>query len=295
MYTGWTVAKGMTHGSLFSGIGGFDLAAEWMEWTNVFHCEINEYCNKILNQHFPHAKSYADITTTDFSEWKGRCDIITGGFPCQPYSQAGKRKGKQDDRHLWPEMLRAIGEIQPAWIVGENVPGLLNWERGVVLAEIKTDLEAQGFEVFTPLVLPACGKNAPHRRDRLWIIAYAAGNTGNNGIGNEGQNAQSLSEKRFNEFIVVANSSAPGLQITSWTKQQFISGKTKSFKGSEPGGTFTEANGWRNFPTQSPVCGGDDGVSNRVDRIKALGNAIVPQIAFEIFKVIEQINQWQKV
>lgn len=163
----------MTHGSLFSGIGGFDLAAEWMGWENVFHCEWDEFCQKILKHYWPNAKSYGDITKTDFSEWRGRIDIVSGGFPCQPYSTAGKRKGKDDHRHLWPEMLRAITEIQPTWVVGENVPGLLNWNRGMVLAEIKADLEAAGFEVFPPVMLPACGKNAPHRRDRLWIVAHA--------------------------------------------------------------------------------------------------------------------------
>src|SRR5688572_21332341 len=166
----------MTHGSLFSGIGGFDLAAEWMGWENVFHCEWNEFGQKILKYYWPHAKSYGDITKTDFTEWRGKVDIVSGGFPCQPYSTAGKRKGKEDDRHLWPEMLRAIREIQPNWIVGENVSGLLNWQRGLVLDEIKADLENSGFEIFPSLVLPACGKNAPHRRDRLWIVAYSQSN-----------------------------------------------------------------------------------------------------------------------
>lgn len=167
----------LKHASLFSGIGGFDLAAEWMGWENVFHCEINKYCQQILKQNFPKSILYEDIKKTDFKEWNGKIDIISGGFPCQPYSNAGKRKGKEDDRHLWPEMLRAIREVQPAWIVGENVAGLLNWNGGMVLSEIKTDLENSGFEVFPPCILPACGKNAPHRRDRLWIVAYSRHNS----------------------------------------------------------------------------------------------------------------------
>ena len=115
----------LTHGSLFSGIGGFDLAAEWMGWTNVFHCEINEFCTRILNHHFPNAEHYADITKTDFTPWRGRIDVLSGGFPCQPFSLAGQRKGADDDRYLWPQMLRAIREIQPSWVVGENVAGIL--------------------------------------------------------------------------------------------------------------------------------------------------------------------------
>lgn len=115
----------MTHASLFSGIGGFDLAAEWMGWHNAFHCEINGFCTKILNYHFPDAEHYTDITRTDFSKWRGRIDVLSGGFPCQPFSLAGQRKGADDNRYLWPQMLRAIREIRPTWVVGENVAGIL--------------------------------------------------------------------------------------------------------------------------------------------------------------------------
>ena len=131
----------MTHGSLFSGIGGFDLAAEWMGWENIFHCEISEFPRQILKYHFPNSICYEDIKKTDFTKHRGEIDIISGGFPCQPYSQAGKRKGKEDDRHLWPEMLRVIREVQPRFVVGENVSGLLTWNNGMVFHEIITDLE----------------------------------------------------------------------------------------------------------------------------------------------------------
>ena len=162
----------MTHGSLFSGIGGFDLAAEWMGWQNVFHCEWNTFGQRVLKFYWPDAISYHDITKTDFTIHRGRIDILTGGFPCQPYSMAGKRLGKEDDRHLWPEMLRAIREIQPRWVVGENVLGLVNWSNGLVFHEVQADLEAEGYEV-QPFVLPAVSVNAPHRRDRVWFVAYA--------------------------------------------------------------------------------------------------------------------------
>jgi DNA-cytosine methyltransferase len=162
----------MKHGSLFSGIGGFDYAAQLMGWENVFHCEWNEFGQRVLNYYWPKAISYNDITKTDFTIHRGTIDVLTGGFPCQPYSQAGKRLGKEDERHLWPEMLRAIREIQPTWIVGENVFGLINWNGGLVFDEIQTDLETQGYEV-QAYVLPACGVNAPHRRDRIWFVAYS--------------------------------------------------------------------------------------------------------------------------
>jgi len=168
----------MTHGSLFSGIGGFDLAAEWMGWENVFHCEWNKFGQQVLHYYFPKAICYEDITKTDFTIHRGTIDILTGGFPCQPYSSAGKRLGKEDERHLWPEMLRAIREIRPRWIVGENVRGLTNWNGGMVFDEVQSDLEAEGYEV-TPFLLPACAVNAPHRRDRIWFVAFK--NTNENG------------------------------------------------------------------------------------------------------------------
>jgi len=117
----------LTHGSLFSGIGGFDYAAEQMGWENLFHCEWNPFGRKILNYYWPQATSYEDITKTNFTIWRDRIDLISGGFPCQPYSAAGKRLGKEDERHLWPQMLRAIKEIKPSWVVGENVHGIVNW------------------------------------------------------------------------------------------------------------------------------------------------------------------------
>ena len=122
----------MTHGSLFSGIGGFDLAAQWLGWENIFHCEINPFCQIVLKYHFPNSIQHHDITKTDFTIYRGRIDVLTGGFPCQPFSVAGKQLGTEDDRHLWPEMLRVIREVAPEWIVGENVRGLVNWSGGLV-------------------------------------------------------------------------------------------------------------------------------------------------------------------
>ena len=160
----------MNHGSLFSGIGGFDLASQWMGWNNVFHCEIEEFPRKILEYYWPQAKSYEDIKQTDFSIWRGKIDILSGGFPCQPYSTAGKRQGKNDSRHLWPEMYRAIQEIRPRWVVGENVRGIVSWNEGLVFDEVCAELENEGYEVI-PFVLPAAGINAPHKRERVFFIA----------------------------------------------------------------------------------------------------------------------------
>jgi DNA (cytosine-5)-methyltransferase 1 len=277
----------MKHGSLFSGIGGFDLAAEWIGWENMFHCEWNPFGQKVLKYYWPNAISYGDITKTDFNVHRGKIDILTGGFPCQPYSTAGTRKGKEDNRHKWPQMLRAIREIQPTWVVGENVPGLLNWERGMVLAEIKADLEAAGFEVFPPIVLPACGKNAPHKRERLWIIAYSNGNGQHRSNGKHEVNTgerRKYAQRNTYESVTNGNDSYATINGCEIGERFSI---RETFQFTKSIGVGSGGEGWDIEPG---ICGVDDGVSNRVDRIKALGNAIVPQVAYEIFKAIEKIN-----
>jgi len=194
----------MTHIGLFEGIGGFSLAARWMGWETIAWCEWNEFGQKVLKHHFPNAKPHGDITKTDFNVYRGQCDILTGGFPCQPYSAAGKRLGKEDDRHLWPEMLRAIREIQPSWVVGENVRGLTNWNGGMVFDEVQADLEAEGYEVL-PFLLPACAVNAPHRRDRIWFVAY-----NNSFIRGTGRDAEPGEQSRHRESHADSNSQNDG-------------------------------------------------------------------------------------
>lgn len=272
----------MTHGSLFNGIGGFQLAAHWMGWENVMHCEIDEFCNKVVKKHFPNSIQHGNIKTTDFSIYRGRIDIITGGFPCQPYSTAGKRKGSEDDRHLWPEMLRAIREISPRWVVGENVRGLTNWNGGLVFDQVQAELEAEGYEVL-PFLLPACSVRAPHRRDRIWFIAYTAGYSCYYESGNERHKAQAVQENGFNEPVIAANTNNKRLQ-----RRQVIGGFRAVRENTSEQFTGFLPSDWQDFPTQPPLCGRDDGISDRVDRVEALGNAIVPQVALQIFKAIEQ-------
>ncbi len=199
----------MKHGSLFSGIGGFDLAADWMGWENVFHCEIAEFPRKILNHYWPNAECHEDIKKTDFTKYRGTVDIISGGFPCQPYSAAGKRLGKEDDRHLWPEMLRVIREVKPQWVVGENVRGLLNWNGGMVFHEVCADLENIGYEV-QAFIIPASGINAPHQRERLWIVANSRHNAERktaSSITNEGEQSSIIhtSEQSRNKSAIFNN------------------------------------------------------------------------------------------
>src|SRR6185312_4373841 len=135
----------MTHGSLFSGIGGFDLAAEWMGWENKFHCEWNEFGQKVLNYYWPEAECFGDITKTDFKKYNGTIDIISGGFPCQPNSRAGKQNFEKDERFLWPEMLRVFKEVQPTWGVPENVPGIIDSE--YTIRTICSDFASIGYDL----------------------------------------------------------------------------------------------------------------------------------------------------
>ena len=203
----------MIHASLFSGIGGFDLAASIVGWQNKFHCEIDPFCQKVLQYHFPEAITLKDITKTDFRIYENTIDIISGGFPCQPFSQAGKRKGSNDSRYLWREMFRAICEIKPKYIIAENVYGLLNIEKGLVFQSVLTDLESQGYEVQS-YIIPAAGKNAPHQRSRLFIIGIhpkrnIVTNTSSNGSHHESQTIN----KRKNTKCEKWNSTIKGLGI----------------------------------------------------------------------------------
>lgn len=320
-----------THGSLFSGIGGFDLAAQWMGWHNAFHCEIDPFGQKILKYYWPCAKSYADITTTDFSEWRGKIDILTGGFPCQPYSTAGLRKGTDDSRHLWPHMLRAIQEIRPTWIVGENVLGLVNWNEGMVFNEVHADLEIEGYEVQS-FVLPACGINAPHKRERVWIVAYSENNrcgrwqdadTRNAGELYTGQSERHKADggEPFGRSLSASHahgqrcterhlSDLPGhtrrhpwvgssqsAHAQSERLQERDAQQSRPDSRSQRPQRCDGAPGWQSFPTQSPVCFGDDGLSGKLDgiafpswrnaSIKGAGNAIVPGIALKLFQAVE--------
>jgi DNA (cytosine-5)-methyltransferase 1 len=320
----------MNHASLFSGIGGFDLAAEWMGWTNVLHCERDPFCQRVLQYHFPNAKTYNDVKTFDGTEWRGRVDILTGGFPCQPYSSAGKRLGKDDERHLWPQMCRIISEVAPAYVVGENVRGLLNWNGGVVFEEVCADLEAMGYEVWTG-ILPAAGVGAPHRRDRVWWVATNSNNYRT--MRGSQRDASQGGTQRLQERDAVQRSDESGSLRVAANAESAIGKRTSDSRSRRDGfadncGHRDAANAdgnqrpegrmhkarpnkaarhtrpcdarpdtWQNFPTQPPVCGGDDGLLRELDgitfskwraeSIKAYGNAIVPQVAYQIFKAIQ--------
>jgi DNA (cytosine-5)-methyltransferase 1 len=292
----------MNHGSLFSGIGGFDLAAEWMGWNNIFHCEIESFPRKILNYYFPNAITYEDIKQTDFSIHRGQIDILTGGFPCQPYSAAGQRKGKEDERHLWPEMLRVIREIQPRWVVGENVLGLVNWSEGLVFEEVQLDLEAEGYEV-QAFILPASAKNAPHRRDRVWFVAYSnERDDGRAARKDERDSGTERVQERDTVRQFVESGEVQRNAPDSNKERLHTSPANRELERERFRGLHQQGEHWKDFPTQSPIRLRDDGISTELDgitfskwrreSIKGYGNAIVPQVVYEIFKTIEE---WERM
>ena len=385
-----------THASLFSGIGGAELAASWMGWSNVFHCEIQEFPRRVLEYWYPNSKSYEDITKTDFTPWRGKIDVLTAGFPCQPFSLAGQRRGADDDRYLWPEALRAIREVQPSWFVGENVAGLITMvqpgedvavgrtddifeenhifrkEQRFTLDEICEGLEREGYAV-QPFVVPACAVGAPHRRDRIWIVANrsdAGPETlqcgGKDGVHAAGFAADAVCAGRQKYHAASepvktqladrqsdTEKSAPHPDGDGHTPRKACSGaegcrrrdipkpgerrdeteRSDRFPGLSRDATYTQRirryeselydgksekaqqeecreqqfvgtacpqGWWRDFPTQSPVCDRNDGVSLglagitfprwRAEAVKALGNAWVPQVAYEIFRAIEKVE-----
>lgn len=287
----------MKHLDLFSGIGGFAIAAESV-WPDVEHtfCEIDPFCQAILKKHWPNSYIHDDIRTltnassqrarmeeSDTSRqerkdtntpqstlvrqgnWTGNAkgfatgiDLLTGGFPCQPFSGAGKRKGTSDDRHLWPEMRRVIQEFSPRYVVAENVRGILSIDSGMVFESVCTDLEALGYEV-QPVVIPACAVNAPHRRDRVWIVAYSNHESVNVGCGRR------EAAGHYREL----DREGPAKKWNLWNEN------------------------WPEVATR--LCRVDDGLPSRISRprgwrnaaLKAYGNAIVPQVAEQILRSIQ--------
>jgi DNA (cytosine-5)-methyltransferase 1 len=277
-----------------------------MGWENVFQCEKEEYCQRVLRFYWPKARLYGDVREFDATIFRGTIGVLSGGFPCQPFSVAGKRKGTADDRYLWPEMYRIINEVRPRWVVGENVLGLLNWRRGMVFEQVQVDLEAAGYEVWT-YILPAAGIGAPHRRDRIWIVAYAGGD-GRGGypatadIGGRGDEKRMEGQHDIDEL--------PGARISADTGgdgcKRGMHQEGIEETGERVGERYSRCSWhtWQNFPTQSPVCPGDDGFPGRLDgltfsawryqSLRGAGNAVVPGVVLQLFKTIERMGRYEK-
>lgn len=333
----------LTHLSLFTGIGGLDLAAEAAGFRTVGQCEWADYPTKILEKHWPDVPRWRDIRTLTAEDFHAKTglrtvDVISGGFPCQPFSVAGKRQGRHDDRYLWPEMCRVIDELRPTWVVGENVAGLLSMAEPVgrphleshtfsrladddhyeavytqqermLLGGILQDLEAVRYAV-QPFVVPACAVGAPHRRDRLFIVAHAnsRGCMDRKYEKHTAETGEQTQRKPCGRSEDVADTDPKGLQGFQ-QHDAYSASRAKESHGptgecgenvSNPACKLRQWNvkAWRRrtgladgswWSTEPGVGRVADGVPNRVDRLKCLGNAVVPAQAYPIFRAIAEV------
>jgi DNA (cytosine-5)-methyltransferase 1 len=314
----------LTHLDLFSGIGGFALAAKWNGYRTVGFCDNEPYAQAVLKKHWPEVPCHKDIREVRGDLYAG-VTLLTGGFPCQPFSVAGKQRGKDDNRYLWPEMLRVIREARPAWIIGENVAGIVN----LALDTVCADLEAEGYEV-EPVIIPACAVDAAHRRDRVWIIARNVGDTqldgyaAAQGFGKlldqpEKQRGQ-VEERKFagagGSPANVANSDRGQLSqrepegqsvqvsgeggervgdVADTISQRRCGGNSEGEYaedvGQSPGHPWHNPGGVATWLPEPDVGRVAHGVPNRVAKLRGLGNAIVPQVAAEIIRNINIIME----
>lgn len=265
----------MRHLDLFSGIGGFALAATWTwkeDYETVAFVERESFCQRVLAKHWPSVPILGDVRECIDQDF-GKIDLLTGGFPCQPFSNAGKQKGKEDDRYLWPTMLEIIAQQRPTWIIGENVPGII----GMALDQVLLDLENQSYASRT-FIVPACGTDAPHRRDRIWIVANSQGERLEGRIDVEDQQKEDvrLLSARPGERSgtrPVANTSRKLLHRGGPRAKQ--NGRSESADSSQ-------------WPAEPGVGRVANGIPSQVDRLRGLGNAIVPQVAANLMSFVKK-------
>ena len=271
---------------LFSGIGGFSLGLESTGYfETVAFCEKDEFCKKVLQKHWSQLKIYDDVRS--LHDTKIQADVVTGGFPCQAFSQAGLQKGRTDDRWLWNEMFDVIKQVKPRWVIGENVQGIINIEEGMVLRQVQNDLEGEGFKVQC-FIIPASGIGAWHNRNRVWILACNISDT--NSIRHRKGNSTRCADEEWTFLPREQEGGEMGSKTercsnVSDTDKQRTQVQTKGKKSSIKLSRSKSKETW--WETESRVCGVPDGVSYGVDRdrakrIKALGNSIVPQITRQI-------------
>ena len=312
-----------THLDLFSGIGGFALAAKWNGYRTVGFCDNEPYAQAVLKKHWPEVPCHKDIREVRGELYAG-VTLLTGGFPCQPFSVAGKQRGKDDNRYLWPEMLRVIQEAKPAWIIGENVAGIVN----LALDQVCADLEGQGYEV-EPIIVPACAVDAPHRRDRVWIVGHSKldGLAACKTIGglfdeseeqrgkieewessgtscassdvadtNGGQFSERESERK--SVQISGEGSQRICDVANAISQRGCGGNSEREYAEDAGQSSRDSRDnsrgmatWLPEPNVGRVA---HGVPNRVAKLRGLGNAIVPQVASEIIRCINRIMEDNK-
>ena len=276
----------LTHLSLFSGIGGLDLAAEWAGFTTVGQCEFADYPTKVLEKHWPDVPRWRDIRTLtkeSFYERTGirTVDVISGGFPCQPFSVAGKQKGKGDDRYLWPEMLRVITELRPRCVVGENVPGIIK----IAAGQVVKDLERAGYHVVV-FNFEAAAVGAWHRRSRVFFTGLADVADAD-GSGLQGRKQPETPDAA--EDAGEQPSRGPAGECSEAVYDAMRSGCAGDARW-EKSQELADGRCWADEPDVGRVA---HGIPARVDRLKCLGNAVVPQQAYPIFRALkEELDRW---
>jgi len=293
----------LTHLSLFTGIGGIDLAAEWAGFKTVGQVEIDEFATKVLEKHWPNVPKWGDIrefTAEEFYNKTGlrTVDLISGGFPCQPFSVAGKQKGKRDERYLWPEMLRVIREIKPTWVLAENVPGILR----IAGKTVCEDLEREGYAVAI-FDFEAAAVGAPHRRERVFFVAHTRCPLRQRTVlekENEdeiGERFANITERPSCTPPFVADTTGEGLEGAKWqelerTGKRFADGSWWAVEprlgGMVDGLSYWLHEYWRVEPDIPRVA---NGIPNRIHRLKCLGNAVVPQQVYPILLAIAKIEK----
>ena len=274
----------MRHVDLCSGIGGFALGFEWAGLSSpILFCDIEKWSRKILAKHWPDVPIAEDVKelANDPDGLVPDCDILTAGYPCQPFSFAGERRGSEDDRHIWPYILSIVKAKRPTWCVYENVYGHVS----MGLSEVLFDLEREGYAA-RPFIVPACAVDAPHRRDRVWIIARNVGDTKNerHNSGSDAKRKRSKDQQKQRLGVRsklsgsgedVANTFGGRQQGSAEKQVQGFTNKSRqSFRGSQKPST--------RWPVEPSVGRVVNGIPRRVDRLRGLGNAIVPQIAMRI-------------
>jgi len=283
----------LQHLDLFSGIGGFSLG---LEATGGFEtkafCDIEKYPRQVLQKHWPHVKQYEDIKELNYERLKAdgidSIDIITGGYPCQPFSIAGRQKGEQDPRHLWPEYFRLVKELRPTWVIGENVSGHIKLGLDTVIE----DLESEDYSV-RPFSISASSIGANHQRERIWILAHSrrsqwprAELRGENENETRKENANQFERSSSTSEVDVANTNDERLQRQWQSRNQFTPRFNSSSESSEEGQRTVGQGWWESEPNMGRVA---HGIPKRVDRLKSLGNSLVPQIPYYIGKTILEV------
>lgn len=270
---------------LFSGIGGFSLGLFHAGMETISFCEIDPYCRKVLKKHWPDIPIHEDIKKLNGEDYYGTIDLVCGGYPCQPFSLAGKQKGENDPRHLWPEMLRIIRGCRPRWVICENVYGHIK----LGFDNVATSLENEGFTIW-PFIIPACAVGAPHRRDRIWIVAHTHGNgCRKRSLRHQRKHGQTpgagmstFSSESSQIFTPMANSSSKRQSRSREYKQSMCPEKNKKWETNK----FVAECFDRKWVVEPNVGRVANGVPRRMDRLRSLGNSVVPKIPYLIGKTI---------